>query len=348
MCRRALSREAFGQPLARQGVVQQQIAESRLAIDQARLLVLHTAQLIDEVGAAGCPDRGRRDQGGGAADGVRGGGSGHPGARRSRASPTMSRSPRCTPGCARCGWPTDPTRCTSAPSRGRSSGATCKAGDGRHPALRLPLGARREAARRCLPAAAPCAGESASASPPAPPAPVTGERPLPACALPAARHRRRRRRAGTRTASLTPACWSRAARSCCSGRRPAEPARTRLSTTRSSALDRLLAQVVEAPHAAWPGRRHRAPPTAIDDVGCGQCAEGGAVAARCGSVVEQLFVLLQAEAAVDDDPAASERDTSQTRVQRPGPELRPAIGPGETGQHAEPRADGPSTSLRAR
>ena len=50
MCRRALSREAFGQPLARQGVVQQQIAASRMAIDQARLLVLQTAWLIDTAG----------------------------------------------------------------------------------------------------------------------------------------------------------------------------------------------------------------------------------------------------------------------------------------------------------
>jgi acyl-CoA dehydrogenase len=51
MCRRAISREAFGQPLARQGVVQEQIARSRVEIDQARLLVLHTAWLIDTVGA---------------------------------------------------------------------------------------------------------------------------------------------------------------------------------------------------------------------------------------------------------------------------------------------------------
>jgi acyl-CoA dehydrogenase len=50
MCRRAVSREAFGQPLARQGVVQEQIAQSRVAIDQARLLVLQTAWLIDTQG----------------------------------------------------------------------------------------------------------------------------------------------------------------------------------------------------------------------------------------------------------------------------------------------------------
>ena len=51
MCRRALSRTAFGGPLADQGVVRQQIAESRMALDQARLMVLRTAWLIDRYGA---------------------------------------------------------------------------------------------------------------------------------------------------------------------------------------------------------------------------------------------------------------------------------------------------------
>lgn len=50
MCRRALSREAFGGPLAKQGVVREQIAESRMAIEQARLLTLKTAWLIDKHG----------------------------------------------------------------------------------------------------------------------------------------------------------------------------------------------------------------------------------------------------------------------------------------------------------
>ena len=48
---RASAREAFGGPLSDQGLVQAAIAESRMQIDQARLLVLHTAALIDTVGA---------------------------------------------------------------------------------------------------------------------------------------------------------------------------------------------------------------------------------------------------------------------------------------------------------
>ena len=50
MCERAQSRVAFGKAIADQGVVRQWIAESRLAIDQARLLVLRTAWMMDTVG----------------------------------------------------------------------------------------------------------------------------------------------------------------------------------------------------------------------------------------------------------------------------------------------------------
>ncbi|WP_309110986.1 acyl-CoA dehydrogenase family protein [Saccharothrix sp.] len=53
MCRRAVSRVAFGRPIARQGVVQEWIAESRVRIEQARLLVLKTAWLMDTVGNKG-------------------------------------------------------------------------------------------------------------------------------------------------------------------------------------------------------------------------------------------------------------------------------------------------------
>jgi acyl-CoA dehydrogenase len=51
MVTRAQSRIAFGAPLAQHGVVQQQIAESRMEIEQVRLLILKTAWMIDELGA---------------------------------------------------------------------------------------------------------------------------------------------------------------------------------------------------------------------------------------------------------------------------------------------------------
>lgn len=44
------SRVAFGKPVAEQGVVRQWIAEARCSIDQARLLVLKTAWLMDTAG----------------------------------------------------------------------------------------------------------------------------------------------------------------------------------------------------------------------------------------------------------------------------------------------------------
>ncbi|MEV6597278.1 acyl-CoA dehydrogenase family protein [Actinoplanes sp. NPDC051346] len=53
MCTRALARTPFGRPLADQGVVQEWIAESRVRIEQARLLVLKAAWLMDTVGNKG-------------------------------------------------------------------------------------------------------------------------------------------------------------------------------------------------------------------------------------------------------------------------------------------------------
>ena len=50
MCARTTSRVAFGKPIADQGVVQHWIAQSRVRIEQARLLVLKTAWLMDTVG----------------------------------------------------------------------------------------------------------------------------------------------------------------------------------------------------------------------------------------------------------------------------------------------------------
>jgi acyl-CoA dehydrogenase len=50
MCRRVRSRVAFGRPIAEQTVTLERIAESRIRIDQARLLVYKAAWLMDTVG----------------------------------------------------------------------------------------------------------------------------------------------------------------------------------------------------------------------------------------------------------------------------------------------------------
>jgi acyl-CoA dehydrogenase len=55
--RRAGDRVAFGKPIAAQGVFQARVAESRMAIDQARLLVLQAAWLIDNKGIADAETR---------------------------------------------------------------------------------------------------------------------------------------------------------------------------------------------------------------------------------------------------------------------------------------------------
>ncbi|MFV0318285.1 MAG: acyl-CoA dehydrogenase family protein [Microthrixaceae bacterium] len=53
MCRRVTQRVAFGGPLSDQGVIREWIADSRMEIEQARLLTLKTAWLMDTVGSKG-------------------------------------------------------------------------------------------------------------------------------------------------------------------------------------------------------------------------------------------------------------------------------------------------------
>ncbi len=53
MCRRVLARVAFGKPLAEQGTIRADIADSRVEIEQARLLTLKAAHLMDTVGNKG-------------------------------------------------------------------------------------------------------------------------------------------------------------------------------------------------------------------------------------------------------------------------------------------------------
>jgi acyl-CoA dehydrogenase len=50
MCKRTLSRVAFGKPIAQQGVTIERIAEARIMIEQTRLLTLHAAHRMDTVG----------------------------------------------------------------------------------------------------------------------------------------------------------------------------------------------------------------------------------------------------------------------------------------------------------
>jgi acyl-CoA dehydrogenase len=50
MCRRAQERVAFGKPVSEQSVTQERIANSRILIEQARLLTLKAAQMMDTVG----------------------------------------------------------------------------------------------------------------------------------------------------------------------------------------------------------------------------------------------------------------------------------------------------------
>src|SRR5258707_14659161 len=50
MCRRARERIAFGKPLSENDITQERIAQARIEIDQARLLVLHAAWMMDTAG----------------------------------------------------------------------------------------------------------------------------------------------------------------------------------------------------------------------------------------------------------------------------------------------------------
>src|SRR5213083_193882 len=50
MCRRVLARVAFGKPLAEQGTIRADIANSRMEIEQARLLTLRAAYMMDKAG----------------------------------------------------------------------------------------------------------------------------------------------------------------------------------------------------------------------------------------------------------------------------------------------------------
>ena len=118
MCPRADDRETFGKPVSSNANVRDWIAESRIELEMARLLVMKTAWLMDTVGNQNARieiaaikvaaehrlkivDRAIQVHGGGGVS-------------------DDSRSRRCMRACGRCGWRTDRTRCTSCRSLGRS------------------------------------------------------------------------------------------------------------------------------------------------------------------------------------------------------------------------------------
>jgi len=128
MCKRSLARVTFGKPIAERTVTQERIAEARIMIESARLLVLKAASMMDTVGnkaaraeiamikvlapnvACKVLDWAIQAHGGGG----------------------MSedfRSPTCTPTRARCASPTGRTKCTATrlPARALETPAGAKA-----------------------------------------------------------------------------------------------------------------------------------------------------------------------------------------------------------------------------
>ena len=122
-----LERIAFGKPLAEQGVIRDWIAESRVRIEQLRLLVLKTAWLMDTVGNKGAHTEIQAIKIATPADGGVDPRQGDPGARRRRPVARTSRSPPRSRASARCVSPTVPTRCTRTRWPGPSSRSTHRA-----------------------------------------------------------------------------------------------------------------------------------------------------------------------------------------------------------------------------
>jgi len=121
VCRRVVGRQAFGKSLAEQGVIQEWIADSRIEIEQARLLAMKhrmahgrawatraarieisAIKVVAPNMALQVVDRAIQARGGGGVS-------------------RISRSPACTQVCAHCASPMDPTRSiVSSPPRARA------------------------------------------------------------------------------------------------------------------------------------------------------------------------------------------------------------------------------------
>jgi len=146
MTERALGRIAFGKPLSDRETIREWIALSRMEIEQARLLVLRTAWIIDNHGNKAARNEVSMIKVIRAAHAGKHHEPRHPDVRIGRPSARTRRWPISGPGGARCSWATGRTRCISAASPGRDR---ARQGNGR-PGGALPdtLCRRSRATRR--------------------------------------------------------------------------------------------------------------------------------------------------------------------------------------------------------
>ena len=125
-CRRGLERTAFGKPLVDLGGNRERIADARIAIDQARLLVLNAAWKLDVGGPMNALSEVVRDQGRRAEHGAGRHRHGAAAARRRRHVRRLPARGGLDQRARRCGSPTVPTRCTAAWSPASSSASTAR------------------------------------------------------------------------------------------------------------------------------------------------------------------------------------------------------------------------------
>ena len=120
MCKRAVSREAFGKPLAELGGNYDVIADSRIEIEMCRLLVLRAAWLMDKIGNRAARDAISQIKVGGAEHVLAGNRPRDADSWRGGECPRTFRLPRCGRPSVPCVWLTGRMRSIGVLSPGRS------------------------------------------------------------------------------------------------------------------------------------------------------------------------------------------------------------------------------------